>query len=357
MNIFKATPPLTRYFKYGISYWHHIIFWVIYFLFNTIRWGFYYDDFLFSLKGNLLEFPIHILICYTTIYYLIPRFIPSKRYFSFFAIVIGMVIGMMYLKFELTYHLISKNVWPEGPEYTDTLTPNYLITITMGEIYVLSFVTAIKVTIEWLKENQRAKVLQREQLETELLFLRSQISPHFFFNTLNNIYSLTMEKSDKAPEVILRLSDLMRYLLYQTKHHKQPLKQEIECIHNYLELERLRYGDQVQVKMNVEGDPDNKTIPPMLLISFVENSFKHGAAKNLQRTDIHINFQITKNELLFKVTNTLPPERSRSSGRNSEGIGLKNVKKRLELSYTPGTYELNNCIKDKEYSVTLKIPA
>lgn len=333
------------------------MFWVAYFLFNTVRWGFYYDDFLFSLKGNILEFPIHIIICYTTIYCLIPLFIPRKRYLPFIAIVLGMVVGMMLLKFELTYHLISRNVWPEGPEYTDSLTPNYLMNITMGEIYVLSFVTAIKVTIEWLKENQRATVLQREQLETELLFLRSQISPHFFFNTLNNIYALTIEKSDKAPEIILRLSEMMRYLLYQTKNHQQSLKQEIECIKNYLELERLRYGDKIHVDMHIAGDPDNKTIPPMLLISFVENSFKHGASKCLDRADIRIHFEIRENELFFKVTNTIPSVLEEESDKQKEGIGLKNAKKRLELSYTPGAYQLNNYVKNREYTVTLKIPA
>lgn len=357
MNPFKVSLPSNQYFKHRISPWYHVLFWAVYFLFNTARWGFYYDDFLFSLKGNLLEFPIHIIICYTTIYFLIPLFIPKKKYLLFFTIVLGMVAGMMFLKFELTYHLISKNVWPEGPEYTDTLTPNYLMNITLGEIYVLSFVTAIKVTIEWLKENQRATVLQREQLETELLFLRSQVSPHFFFNTLNNIYSLTIEKSDKAPEIILRLSDMMRYLLYQTKNHEQSLKKEIECIQNYLELERIRYGDQVRVKMQIEGDPDTKTIPPMLLISFIENCFKHGASKSLQPTDIHINFDIREDLIYFRATNTLPSETAKSPDANKEGIGLKNAKKRLELSFTPGTYELNNFIKDQEYTVTLKIPA
>lgn len=358
MEILRNTLPANQYFKHRVSYWYHIIFWVIYFLFNTARWGFYYDDFLFSLKGNILEFPIHILICYFTIYYLIPRFIPSKKYLSFFTIVLGIIVGMMYIKFELTYHFISENVWPEGPVYTDTLTPNYLMTITMGEFYVLSFVTAIKITIEWLKENQRASVLQKEQLETELRFLRSQISPHFFFNTLNNIYSLTIEKSEKAPEIILRLSDMMRYLLYQTKDRKQSLKKEIECIQNYLELERIRYGSQVRVNMQVNGDPKNKTIPPMLLISFIENSFKHGASKSLDQVDINICFDIGEEELFFKITNTVPENSCEAGGDlEKEGIGLNNAKKRLELGYSPGSYEFRNYIENQEYTVTLKIPA
>ena len=356
MRSFKIASGSLPYFKHRISYWHHTLFWVIYFLFNTARWGFYYDDFLFSLKGNILEFPIHILVCYFTIYYLIPRLIPRKKYLSFITILSTLIIAMMYLKFQITLHFISRNVWPEGPEYTNSFTPNYMVNLFLGEVYVVSFVTAIKITMEWLKENQRATVLEKEQLETELRFLRSQISPHFFFNTLNNIYALTLEKSEKAPEIILRLSDMMRYLLYQTEGREQSLKKEIDCIRNYLELEKIRYGNQVSVKMSVEGDPKNKTIPPMLLISFIENCFKHGASKSLQRVDIEVCFEVSENELFFKATNTLPDNYILHPATR-EGIGLSNAKKRLELGYPPGSFELNNYIENQEYIVTLKIPA
>ena len=357
MNLSRPAFFNQRYFRHSSPAWHHIVFWVGYFIFNTIRWGFYYDDLLFSLKGNLLEFPIHIIICYFTLYYLIPVLIPRKKYLSFFLILLGIIWGMMVVKFQITYHFISHNVWPEGPEYTDTLTPNYLITMILGEVYVVSFVTAIKITIEWLKENQRATSLEKEQLETELRFLRAQISPHFFFNTLNNIYALTIEKSEKAPEIILRLSNLMRYLLYQTKGRKHPLEKEIECIQNYLELEKIRYDDQVMIDLEIEGNPTDKKVPPMLLISFIENCFKHGASKNLQKTRISIRFQVTNNEILFKAANTIPSDQEIGAHTDNEGIGLRNAAKRLELGYPKGSYELKNYIENQEYIVTLKIPA
>ena len=121
----------------------------------------------------------------------------------------------------------------------------------IGELYVITFVTAIKITLDWLKEHKRVTDLEKVQLETELMFLRNQISPHFFFNTLNNIYALALEKSDKTQKAILKLSDLMRYLLYQTKKRKQPLEKEIQCLENYLDLERLRYGDQLKVEVTI----------------------------------------------------------------------------------------------------------
>ena len=356
MKISKPKLLNNQYFRHSSPVWHHILFWVAYFLFNTIRWGFYYDDLLFSLKGNLVEFPIHVIICYLTLYYLIPVLIPKKKYWSFFIILLGVIWGMMYLKFQITYHFISNNVWPEGPEYTDSLTPNYMITMILGEVYVVSFVTAIKITIEWLRENQRATSLEKEQLETELRFLRAQISPHFFFNTLNNIYALTIIKSDKAPEIILRLSNLMRYLLYQTKGRKHCLNKEIECIQNYLELEKIRYDEQVSVNLEIEGNTDDKKVPPMLLISFIENCFKHGASKNLEKTFINILFRVKDDEIHFKATNTLAGNANITSP-NEGGIGLSNVKKRLELGYPKGSYELKNYIENQEYIVTLKIPA
>ena len=141
----------------------------------------------------------------------------------------------------------------------------------IGELYVITFVTAIKVTMDWLQEQKRVTALEKTQLETELLFLRSQISPHFFFNTLNNIYSLAIEKSDKTPKLILRLSELMRYLLYETKSKRQSLEKEIICIENYLDLEQIRYGELLKTETTISGDIMDKKIAPILLLSFIEN--------------------------------------------------------------------------------------
>ncbi|MDP5044413.1 MAG: histidine kinase, partial [Leeuwenhoekiella sp.] len=202
---------------YKINSSHHVIFWLVYFLFNFLRWGSYYEDYFYSFKSNLLGFPIHMTLSYFTIYVLIPIFIYKRKYTFFILSLIAAIFVMVIVKYELTYFLISNNVWPEGPEETTSLNVNYIVVMMLGELYVISFVTAIKITIDWMRERQLAATLAASQLETELRFLRSQISPHFFFNTLNNIYSLSLEKSENTPETILKLSDLMRYLLYETK--------------------------------------------------------------------------------------------------------------------------------------------
>lgn len=237
-----AVPKLKRILNlnsstdYKITLRHHVIFWIVYFVFNTLRWGSYYDDYLFSLKTNLLGFPIHILLSYFNIYYLMPKYVYKRKFWSFSVLILLALFVMLLVKYSLTYLLISHNVWPEGPEVTTQLTLNYAVTMMLGELYVISFATAIKVTIDWLRERKRLADLEKLQLETELRFLRTQISPHFFFNTLNNIYSLSIEKSDKAPQTILKLSELMRYLLYETKPRKQSIKKEIICLQNYLDL-------------------------------------------------------------------------------------------------------------------------
>lgn len=340
--------------SYDIKPIHHIAFWLLYFSFNTLRWGSYYNDYLFSLKANLLGFPIHMLLSYFTIYFLIPRFIKQRKYLKFGTLLLSAIFIMVLLKFTLTFQLISHNVWPEGPETTH-FTLDYAIVMMLGEFYVITFVTAIKITIDFLRESKKAAGLKKEQLETELRFLKSQISPHFFFNTLNNIYSLSLEKSDKTPGMVLKLSELMRYLLYETSIKLQSLENEIECMVNYIELEKLRYDERLKVKLNISGLIQGQKIPPMLLIPFVENAFKHGAKKANGITKIEIDLIIEEQFLVFKISNDLPKMAFSSTIPNSGGIGIPNVKKRLEISYSENEYELKYREKDDKYYVYLKI--
>jgi len=335
---------------------HHVIFWLIYFLLNTLRWGNYFDDYVYSLKTNIVGFPIHMILCYLNIFILMPRFVFRRKYFLYVVFLIASLLTMVFIKFNLTYYLVSTNIWPEGPEVIQNVTFSYAVDMMIGELYVTTFVTAIKITMDWLQEQKRVTALEKVQLETELLFLRTQISPHFFFNTLNNIYSLAIEKSNKTPKLILRLSELMRYLLYETKSKRQSLEKEIICIQNYLDLEQIRYGNKLKIDTNITGDISDKKIAPILLLSFIENSFKHGANKITGDVKIDIDFKIVENFLYFTVSNPLPETPNLSENiENSSGIGLTNVKKRLELGYKNEDYSLNIEKKNKLFIVTLKI--
>jgi len=263
---------------------------------------------------------------------------------------------MVLLKFNLTYFLVSTEVWPEGPEIIDRITLNYTIDMMFGELYVMTFVTAIKITMDWLKEHKRLNDMEKLQLETELQFLRTQVSPHFFLNTLNNIYALSIEKSNKAPKLIIKLSELMKYMLYETKVARQSLEKEILSIQNYLDLERIRSGEKLEIEMEISGEIENKTIAPMLILCFVENAFKHGVNKNIKPVTVKINFNIEGDFLYFSISNPKPAVTEFNRTINpSGGIGLDNVKKRLALGYNSNDYKLN--IKDQNdiFVVELKI--
>ncbi|AUP80073.1 sensor histidine kinase [Flavivirga eckloniae] len=342
--------------NFSITIRHHVIFWLVYFLFTTFRWGSYFDDYEYAFKTTLLGFAIHMTLCYFNIYYLMPKFIYTRKYVTYAITLIASLFFVLMLKFNLTYFLVSSNVWPEGPEVTTTLTLNYAIEMMLGELYVVTFVTAIKVTFDWIREHKRLVDLEKLQLETELRLLRTQVSPHFFFNTLNNIYSLTIEKSNKAPKIILKLSELMRYLLYETKQKRQSLTKEIICLQNYLDLESIRYGDQLKINVDISGEIEDKEIAPMLLLSFVENSFKHGANKSIGEVNINIDFNVIGDFLHFRISNPIATEKNNNAIKTEQGgIGIGNVKKRLALGYEEDEYHLDINDNGKEYVVNLKI--
>jgi len=297
-----------------------------------------------------------MVLVYLNIFILMPKLVFKKKYFSFIIALLGSLLLMVFTKFNLTYYLVSENIWPEGPAVINDFTFSYAIDMMIGELYVITFVTAIKITMDWLEEQKRTAELEKMQSETELKFLRTQISPHFFFNTLNNIYSLAIEKSEKTPKIILKLSELMRYLLYETRTKRQRLEQEIICIQNYLELESIRYGKLLEIDMKISGDIMNKKIAPILLLSFVENAFKHGANKNIGNIKIDLDFKIIDNFLYFTISNPVPKlVKQKQIIEHPGGIGLNNVKKRLALGYSKDEYKLNIENNNKVFTVNLKI--
>ncbi len=327
---------------YEISVKHHVIFWLVYFTINIVRWGGIHDDYIYALKTSLIGFPIHIILSYLNVYLLMPKFVYKKKYMAYAGSLLFFLFIMLLIKFNLTYYLVDIHVFPEIDPDVTSLTWSYAIHTMIGELYVVTFVTAIKITFDFLRENKRAAALEKANLETELLFLKTQISPHFFFNTLNNIYSLAVEKSNKTKKVILRLSELMRYLLYETKHKRQTLENEIICLQNYLDLERIRHGELLEIDMSVSGDIQDKKIAPILLLSFVENSFKHGVNKNIGKVKIDINFTIKEDFLYFTISNPMPAKTEYVDNLNpSNGIGIENVKKRLALGYHKEDYNLS----------------
>ncbi|MDP6922132.1 MAG: histidine kinase, partial [Lutibacter sp.] len=252
---------------------YHIIFWLGYFGFNVLRWGSYFGDYWYSFKSNLVEFPLHMLLVYLNIYWLMPRFVLRRKYKRYILFLLSALLLVYCLRTGLNYLLVDKNIWPEAAFPQRAFSFNHIVAVSLGELYVLALATTLKLTVDWIRERTRVEDLRKIQKKTELDFLRSQIQPHFFFNTLNNLYALTLEKSALAPSVVLKLSDMMQYVLYDVKTPAIRLYEEINHLQNYLDLERLRFGEKVEVNTEIIGNIDNLKVPPLLFLPFVENCF------------------------------------------------------------------------------------
>jgi two-component system LytT family sensor kinase len=347
----------------------HSLFWLAYYLFYSlvVIFGIYQVHDLTFYFQLVLFFPFDIALVYFNFYVLIPRFLTSRKYFYYgvsltvvvlISACVSLLIKQMYAHFGSALFAMSSAF-----NFAD------LGGAVIERFYLLGLTAAIKLSKDWIQSQQLMKERERQYLETELNFLKSQIQPHFFFNTLNNLYSLTLKKSDLAPEIVLKLSDLMSYMLYESNTAKVSLGKEINYLQNYLDLEKLRFGGRLTVSFEIGGPIEQVSIPPMILILFVENSFKHGLKDNIHKIKIDISLKAEKESLFFSIKNPVSPDRVPTGTRAAEaggtaagttrgtaaGIGLKNVKRRLEILYGRN-YELDIAETDREYGVSLKIP-
>ena len=330
-----------------------ILFWIGYFTFNTIRWGSFYSDYAYSFKSNLIEFPFHIALSYIFIFYLLPKLFNGKVIDFFTLLVISLGLALV-LKFLVAYYFTSGDVMPEYAGITSTLNLAYATSYLLGQIYVIGFVTAIKLAIDWIKQKEYLAETNEMLMEHELKYLRSQIQPHFFFNTLNNLYSLIIDKSDKAPDLILKLSDLMKYFLYETGKEFQTLENEISHIQDYIEIEKLRYDENLKVDFNINGSTKKIMIKPLILIPLVENAFKHGARNSKKNGYIILDLNATSRLLDFRVENSFEKPTKKIKAQIG-GIGLTNLKKRLDLNYGPDFFNLDIIKEKNKYIAHLKI--
>ncbi|MCG2614585.1 histidine kinase [Terrimonas sp. NA20] len=202
----------------------------------------------------------------------------------------------------------------------------------------------------WIRNRNRQEALQREKLSTELAFLRSQINPHFLFNTINDIYSLTYQKSDEAPVALLKLSKILRYMLYEGARDKVPLHHEVEYLNDLVELQRIGSKGLANISFEIEGYVGGQEVAPLLFVAFVENAFKHGVLNDPDKP-VCIQLKASNQQVEFSVSNSTVVSGTQKD--QTSGIGLSNIKRRLELIY-PGKHEL--IISEQErYSVYLKI--
>jgi len=317
-----------------------------------VRWGSYYEDYWYSFKSNLVTFTMAVILVYVNIYFLIPKFILKKK-FKRYALYFIISLCLFYvIRTELIYIFINENVWPESESPQKAYSFNHIIVVVLSGIYEVGLATTIKLTADWIYERTRVEKLEKLQLSSELRYLRTQIQPHFFFNTLNNLYALTLKKSDNAPRMVLKLSEMMQYILYDVKGSKASLLKEINHINNFIDIEQLRFEDNIDVEMDITGDIEDVQVPPLLLLSFVENAFKHGMREN-DKLKINMSFEVLNTEYLeFTLTNNHNPK---AYVKESAGIGNENAKRRLTLLFS-NNFVLDSKIEGGIYKLFLKIP-
>jgi two-component system, LytTR family, sensor kinase len=293
----------------------------------------------------------YIIVFYFIYFFVSPVSIESSRKLTTVLIIFGTsVVFLFFLKLGKVVMIDSKyalNLTQYG-----VYSPGHYASDILYIIFYSAFAILIRMLVRWYDERKAAeeKLIRDHKFELELL--KAQLNPHFFFNTLNNIYSLVYKKSDEAPAALMKMSDIMRYMLYESKAEKVPLGKELEYLDDYIELQRLRFTDPGFIYYSVEGETVNHFIPPMMLLSFVENAFKHGK-KRVSNPGIIIRVEASEKVLNFFVSNYII-ENPVPETHGHTGIGLKNIKRRLELLY-PGSHDLSVITRDGRFTVSLNI--
>ena len=336
---FDNDRPVKKAYRIEILYW--ILLALMYPLVNCLTF-FLHDGkiwwFLFLV--NLFLLPAYIF--YSVI--IVRRFLFEKKYIWFFTLTILFLAIIQLLLFGI-YSLI----WDFSNQIEQSYFTYSLGTAVRESLWSVIY-TLIAIGIYFIKkaldERELLIALQKDSNTFRLKYLRSQLNPHFLFNTLNSIYSLSMQKSDKTPDVVVKLADLMRYLIYECNEEKVPLNKEIEFIRNYIEIEKIRYN--ADVRFTIEGNTDEIMIEPFLFISFIENGFKHAFDTAYTNAFIYINIKVQPEQIELSVVNNTSIDLE-TQAKKIQGTGIRNSKSILELLY-PTSHALNIIQTEKEES-------
>jgi len=332
--------------KKGLQVFWHVFIWLslVSFVLFVVR-----NNDRFTTQGILVLFVLYGLINISLFYInyliLIPRFLDRKNYAVYAMAVLFVVVG---------YGLAKYGVGRIFPN--DVLLRNstniigfwsYFISTVITSLMFIFLSIVLKFSIAWFLNERIQRDLENQRLTAELAFLKSQINPHFLFNSLNSIYSLAYQKSDNTPGAILKLSEIMRYMLYESNDNKVALEKELQYLQNYIDLQKIRFGKNAFIDFKIEGVVGDQRIVPLLLIAFIENAFKHGVA-NDAATAIQLLIRIDATTLYFFIRN-----KKHANNRDAVGgIGLSNVKRRLDLLY-PRKYSLE--IRDEIDTYTCEL--
>ncbi len=320
---FKATANIDKWTHSWVFY--HALFWL------SIAFTLAYDiieylpyDPVSYFASLAIRIGLSAGLVYGNLYFLIPRVFEKNRFLYW--ILLGLMTALFILFYRTTYFTTTRVVSEVPIDLWSRIINRFIVAVRF-----LLFSLFMKFIQDWFKQEKKISEITTTQLTTELKYLRSQINPHFLFNTLNNIYSLTLKKSDKAPEVVMRLSEMMEYMLYENDEMMVSLEKEIMNLSNYLEIERIRQGNNAIINFEVTGKTDGKQIAPLLFLPLLENAVKHGINRSIDGAFLKARISVEDKQLTFSVENNSPLQ---DSTIKRDGIGIQNLKKRLELFYS-----------------------
>lgn len=299
--------------------------------------------------GELFMLPVKLTAAYVFIYRLVPRFLLKRKYGLMFLWTVLLIIPIVLLNRVSTYYIISPFLYGEIPSY-ELYTAKRFLYALLDVLPTVAIVATIKLLRSHLANQQREKALEKARLTAELNYLKAQTNPHFLFNTLNNIYALARKKSELTAPVVLQLSKILRYMLYECSQEKVSIAKEIQVIEDYLALEKLRYNDRLEVQFEQSIDYPSTQIAPLLLLPFIENAFKHGVDSTRFETWVKIYLEVKRAQLTFRIQNA----KEGKVAENEKGIGLKNIQRQLTLTY-PDRHQLIVNNEDKKYEIILHI--
>jgi two-component system LytT family sensor kinase len=317
----------------------HLFFWVLYFISNAFLWQTFDKTYNETTHYGLTRLPLKIVAAYVNIF-LLRQFFFKKKYVDFFTL---FLLNLFLAGFIQTY--ISTTGIFNYQAFTQYSLPICSV-VLVSSIFIVIHQFFIQV--------KESKQLEIDKIKNELNFLKAQFQPHFLFNTLNNIYSLTFSNSQLAGKSILQLSGLLRYVLYESEGEKVDLQKEINHLKEYIELEKIRFASRMELSFNISGDTSDKKIIPILLIPFLENAFKHASNRLDEKIWVTIDLIIKENNLSFTVENSVFADGKTQVQHSYSGIGLENVKRRLSLLYK--NYTLNHELRENYYHAYLMIP-
>lgn len=343
----------------NISYPRYALFWVCIFLyfFLTTDIIYYNAGYIQMFESILLIVIGQFMTAHITLFILAPKFLDKNKLLHFFCWLFAtlVVVFAIYVSIRSCYYNTKYLAFfPERKlKYITQPLLEQLLNFSTFISKCIKFITptAILLMYRFYKNQQQFLKINEQKKIAELAVLKQQLNPHFLFNTLNNLYALTLKKSDQAPLIIEKLSNILDYMLYRCADNFVPLQKEIELIENYIVLEKIRYGKRVEISFDNQVSEAVK-IAPLLLLTFIENAFKHGVTQELKQAVIKIDLRLENDLIVFIVKNSKPLESVQNTDKQS--IGLSNVRKQLELLY-PDAYELDISNEKEHYTIILKL--